>query len=550
MSNRYDTVQANRRMALDRLRVARILSGIGALALVIAVIAFLLQRDITPLVLLGLVIGMIGIGLWTILAPNDLRSVISGRQALYGTNSIFTSILFAGIIAVVYTLSTNLGLVADLTAVHYYSLKADSVAAVKQLDRPLVITAFYSSSRLSDQALDMPILNMYKDAAPDKIRLVIVDPDEQPLKARSFGLNGSFGIYISTLDQRGDPDLNNTVLVDSPYAREPQITQAILKLQARGKYRVLFTIGHNEIGTDIEKKEDAYAIRAGMEKVGILTGVIDLRTQDIPQDTAAIVMLRPEIDLQQAEVNRIAQYMANGGRLLVMAQPAYRGQIQFMVPADSPMAKYLWETWGIRPQNDIVYDPKSFVDDPYRVLAARVSQHPVMNRDIAGTTQVRPLLTLAQSWEIAKDGRPNVQVSPLILTSDQAVGKVNVRKIAANPDDPNNQKAEAGDVTGPLTMAAAAENTRNNARLIVVGAGDWILNDVVVTFDGEILWTNMIDWLTHYLSDISVKPVVSQLPLIVDASLLNVVAVITLVVLPGVVLLAGAVVWWDRQRRQ
>ncbi|MCC7447389.1 MAG: GldG family protein [Anaerolineae bacterium] len=549
MSNRYDTVQPNR-LALNRLRVARILSGIGALALVIAVIAFLLQRDITPLVLLSLVMGMVGIGLWTILAPNDLRSVISGRQALYGTNSIFTSILFAGIIAVVYTLSTNLGLVADLTAVHYYSLKADSVAAVKQLDRPLVITAFYSSSRLSDQALDMPILNMYKDAAPDKIKLAIVDPDQQPLKARSFGLTGSFGIYVSAQDQRGEPDLNNTVLVDSPYARETQITQAILKLQARGKYRVLFTIGHNEIGTDVEKKEDAYAIRAGMEKVGILTGTIDLRTQDIPQDTAAVVMLRPEIDLQQAEVNRIAQYMANGGRLLVMAQPAYRGQIQFMVPAESPMAKYLWETWGIRPQNDIVYDPKSNVDDPYRVLAARVSQHPIMNRDTAGTSQVRPLLTLAQSWEIAKDGRPNVQIAQLILTSDEAVGKVNVRKIAANPDDPNNLKAEAGDVTGPLTMAAAAENTRNNARLVVIGAGDWILNEVVITFDGEILWTNMIDWLTHYLSDISVKPVITQLPLIVDASLLNVVSVITMVVLPGVVLLAGAVVWWDRQRRQ
>lgn len=538
------------RLLLDRLAVARLSSGIGGIGLVVAVLAYLLQHDITALVLLGAVIGIVGIGLWTVLAPNDFRTLISGRQALYGSNSLLTSVLVIGIVAIVYTLTANSGVAADLTSLHYYSLKSDVRSVVQNLQEPVQITAFYNSTRLGDQALDTPVLRMFADAAPDRIKLVFVDPDEQPGVATNFGLVGSFGIYLSALDAQGQPNLQRTVKMKGDYAREPWIAEAILQLEAQGKYRVLFTVGHNEIGTDITRQEDAYAIRAGMEKVGIITGTIDLKNEPIPPGTTALVMLRPERDLEQGEVNKVAEYLANGGKLLLLAKPAYRGQIQFMVSPDSPMAKYLWETWGIRPQNDIVYDPKSYVQDPYRLLAATVAHHPITNRDQAGSVPVRPLMTIAQSWEVDKTPRPDIDVFPLILSSDQSVGKMNVRKVAANPDDKANLTLEAGDLRGPLTMLVAAENKKNSARLIAMGESDWVYNDLITDFDGQYLWTNMIDWLTHYLTNITVNPVSKQLPLIVDSGSLNLVLIVTLIVLPGLVLVAGGFVWWDRLRRQ
>jgi hypothetical protein len=127
---------------------------------------------------------------------------------------------------------------------------------------------------------------------------------------------------------------------------------------------------------------------------------------------------------------------------------------------------------------------------------------------------------------------------------------MNVRKVAANPDDKANLTLEAGDLRGPLTMLVAAENKKNKARLIAMGESDWVYNDLITDFDGQYLWTNMIDWLTHYLTNITVNPVSEQLPLIVDSGSLNLVLIITLIVLPGLVLVAGGFVWWDRLRRQ
>lgn len=554
-SRRRDTAvsaEPPRQSLFDRAAIARISSGVGALALIIGILELLLQRVFTPLSLGALVIGLGGIALWTVLAPGDLQALISGRRALYGSNSLFTSILVLGIVAILYTLTANSGVGADLTQTGLYTLKNDIKTIVANISSPIQITAFYNTSQLDTQAIDTPILRMFSDGAPDRVKLAIVDPDAQPLLAKKFGLQGPSGIFISQLDAQGQPDMTHTVQMQGPFARESAIAESILQLQAKGKYTVLFTVGHSEIGTDIQAKEDAYGIRNGVEAVGIQTGTIDLRNEPIPRGTSAIVMLRPQVDLTQVEVDKIAKYMADGGKLLIMSSPAYVSAIQFMTSPDSPMSKYLWDSWGVRPQNDIVFDPDSNVSNPYRLLAAKVNNtSPITARDAAGTTRVRPMLTLAQSWELKPPGQAgNIDVTPLIYTSDKAVGKLDLPKVAANPDDPANLTSVAGDLKGPLLMAAAFENKDTNARLIVIGDADWIINDVVVTYDGQYLWTNMIDWLTRYLSSITVRPTIQQLPLIVDSASLNVVVLITLVLLPGVVLITGGLVWWDRSRRQ
>jgi ABC-type uncharacterized transport system involved in gliding motility auxiliary subunit len=535
---------------IDRLLLARICCGIGLLALCVAALAYLLEHDLSVLVLVSTIVGIVGISLWTTLAPNDLRTLITGRQALYGSNSIFASVLVIGIVVIGYALASNFPIAADLTEQHYYELKNNADKIVKSLDQPIQITAFYRRTRLTDQDIDAPILNMFRDASASKVKVVVLDPDENLPLSKTLGLVGDFGVFVSYLDDKGQPDPARTEQMLGANATEQWIAQAISKLEAKGKYKVLFTVGHGELGTDILKKEDAYGIRNGLENVGIATDTLDLKNVAIPANTTAIVMLAPQLDLGQGEVDKFHAYLDSGGKLLIMAKPAFQGEIQFMNSPDSPMAKYLWTSWGIRPQNDIVYDPSSYMGDPYRLLAASVNPHPIMSRDASGASQIRPFVSIAESWEINPTPPAGVTIAPLFASSPQSIGKVNLRKVAANPNDPSNLKLEQGDLQGPLWMAAALEDTGKNSRMIVIGDSDWVYNDAITQFDGGLLWTNMIDWLTRYLANVEVQPVTKQIPLIVDQASLNVVIVISLVILPGLVLLAGGLVWWDRSRRQ
>jgi ABC-type uncharacterized transport system involved in gliding motility auxiliary subunit len=527
---------------LSRIRIARVSSGIGAVALTVAVVSLLFSGDVTGLTLVSAVIALIGIGLWMLLAPDDLRALITGRRAVYGTNSLLVSALFAGIVAIVYSLAANTGITVDLTSTGYYSLKGDVRPVVQNLERPIQITAFYNRLLLGAQSQDAPILQMFADANPSMVRLVYADPDEQPVLARSFGLDTSYGVFVSYLNEDGVPDLRSTgtVRVRGDAPNERLVAEAILQLQARGQFNVTFTTGSGELSLD----QDVTGVRDGLANVGIDVQTVDVGSDDIPAGTTALVVLGPRLDFTAEAVARIERYMAGGGKMLLMAEPAYEGAITFMTAEDSPFARYLEDNWGIRPERDILFDPVAYYVSQYYVRPAQyASGHAVVVKDETGTA-AQPLFMISQSWAVASV--PNVQASVLYATSPQAFGKLDLREVAANPD---RAAADEGDLPGPLSLVVAAENTVNGARLLVVGDADWVRDDSIQSFDGQYLWTNMIDWLTQFIERVTIDPVALTLPLNASSADLNVAALITMLVLPAVVLLSGAIVWARRVRR-
>lgn len=533
---------SNRPLSLDRLRVARIASGVGAGALAASGISLAAGGEITTLTGVLALIGIGGLALWMSLAPDDFRSLITGRQAVYGSNSILSSVLVVAITVLVYWLSSGSGVAVDLTSLRYYSLKSDVRPVLQNLSQPIQITAFYTRLNLGAKSAEAPILRMFQDAAPDKVRIVYVDPDEQPLVAQNFNLTESYGIYVSYLLPSGAPDTraNSTVKMRGTFANEKWIAEAILQLQAQGKFKIAFSIGGGEISIDT----DATGIRDGLTNVGIQVGTIDLANQDLNAEVTALVILGRWSDFDEAQTAKIGEYLAGGGKLLLMAEPGYDSRVRLMNSDDSPLAKYLWQTWGIRPHHDIVFDPVSYDTSSYYVRAARYLEgHPIVSKDETGTA-ARPLFVIAQSWEVTD--APNVSAKVIYQTSDEAFGKTNLQEVAANPD---RAVKEITDVYGPLNLVVAAENTVNGARVVVMGDSDWVRNDQIVAFDGQYLWTNLIDWLTNFLERITVNPVSIGLPLNVSGAELNLTNMISVLILPGVVLLTGILIWWRRSHR-
>lgn len=537
---------------LDRLNIARIASGIGAFALIGAILAYLLQNDITPFVVAFALFAMIGIGAWVALAPEDIRALVSGRRAAYGSNTVFITALLIGILTVIFAIAQSTSLAVDFTTFGFYKLKPDIAPVITTLTEPIVITAFYSNRLLTLKSNDRPILKMFQDAAPDRVQIVTIDPDEQPLVARQFGLTQELGIYVSFLDAAGNPDLTRTRQMQGSFATEKQIAEAILELRNRGRYRVLFTIGHGELTTE-GTAPDAAALRISLESIGVLTGTLDLALQPIPADTSALVVLAPQRDFSQETTDKIAAYMAAGGKILICAEPGYTSDYQFMQLPDSPMANYLWTTWGVRPERDIVFDPDTngFVGDPYYIYPTiRDEGEPLIDKDNSGA-EARPLFRIVQSFQIDPNPRPNYAVKPLYASSEQSFGKLDLREAARTP---NAVVKSPTDPAGPLNLMVAARATnatadRQEARLILVGDADWLRTDLISDYDGQALWVGVMDWLTNVIEQVTVRPISAQLPMSVPQGDLNAVAVLTLIILPGLALVGATATWIDRQRR-
>ncbi|MFN7209031.1 MAG: Gldg family protein [Aggregatilineales bacterium] len=546
--------KSQRGLVLNRLSVARWGSAVGATALIVAAMALLAGGELSPVVVIAALIGMGGLSLWMTLAPEDFRSTLTGRRAVYGSNSLLIVLLFIGSVLIVYGMAARSGIAADFTSRGYYTLKANIRPIIQQLSRPIQITAFYSRRLLTNQALEAPILRLFSDAAPDKIRLVYADPDAQPILAGQFGLRSAYGIFVSYLDAEGAPDPNFTVKVltardrlpdlpvEEDYVNERWIAEAILQLEVRGRFRVLFSVGNGEVNLD----NDATGIRDGLQAVGIQVATLDLSREGVPEGTTALIILAPVRDFSQEMADRVAAFLERGGKVLIMAEPAFRSDIRFLQAEDSPLAQYLWRAWGVRPNRDIVFDPLSFNETQYYVRAAQFLEgHPIVQKDQTGSA-ARPLFPIAQSWQLAAEPPSEVSLKSIYTTSPQAFGKLDLREVARNPD---RAIREAADLPGPLALVVAAENQRTGARLLLVGDSDWVTNDLIVAFDGQILWTNMIDWLIGFLERVTVEPAFGQLPLSVPSRDLELTALITVGVLPASILLLGMWVWWRRARR-
>src|SRR5262249_20606344 len=156
--------------------------------------------------------------------------------------------------------------------------------------------------------------------------------------------------------------------------------------------------------------------------------------------------------------------------VIIMTKPPYISNFQFMMLPNSPMRTYLWNDWGIRPQVDIVYDPSSSVGDWYAVEPANASTS--SNIPHSDTGMIQPLFKIANSWEIDKNPRPNVVITPIYSSSDKSYGKTNIQRIAATTNS-GQLSPEPGDLTGPLVLVATGENAQSGGKVVLIGDSLW-----------------------------------------------------------------------------
>lgn len=518
--------------------VGLILAGLGCvatglLAVVQGTVALQLFTPAKPETLtqwLAISAGVLvlGLALYGILDPSSVRRFISGRQAHYGSNALVMSLAFIGILIVVNVLVFQNPKTWDFTEGQIHTLAPQSLQALAALPDKVTALAFFSAQTPSDTAKQL--LDDFKTSSKGKFDFRFVDPNADPVLARQYGVTGD-GKIVLTMGKQNET---------AAFADENTLTQALIRLISPGSRVVYFLTGHGE--PDINGSDAASLSRARQTLEGKNYTVKTLNlaaTNSIPQDAKAVVVAGPTSPLLDQEVTQLRAYVDGGGCMIVLEDPTPFTKVG---TNPDPLASYLTAAWGITLQNDVVIDLTS--NQPFNAISSSYSSTAPITQHMTTVT----IMPQTRSLGIDKSLPANVTVTPLILTSQQSWGETDLSSLQS----PQQISFDAAtDIAGPLTLAASGVNSTTNGRIVVFGNSVFATDKGFDAYANGDIFTNSVDWAAQQTNLINITPRTpvartfnppAQLPFLV-------IMLGSVIVIPGLILVAGISSWMARRRQ-
>lgn len=565
-------------------RLARWSAIVGAVVLLVPLIIYLVEDELNTLGFIALVVGVIGLGFWLIVAPEELRAWLSGRQVYYGTGTVVLIVVVIGLAAVGYSLVEQQNAVQDLTENQLFTISQVSRDTIDQFEGFLTangfsaqIIGFYTREELRERYATRTLLSQFEEESNGVVEVEFIDPDVNPVVAGQY----DFSPLLENVPQSNKLFLtvfaeNEQIVSVEPIrdVDERQISNAMLRVMLAGNFKMYFVVGHlgyNPTGEGNLGLSTAYSV---LPQIGVLVDTLDLSSvESIPDDATAIVIVGPQTPFRQDEVDKIADYIEQGGRMVIMADPPYVDEYETLVSTntflleDSPFSQYLWDEFGIRARENLISDTTAAYANEFTIFVSGIFQdNPIMG----GFPALDILFSLARSIEIVDPiDAENPEVSerqaqyirePMLLTSNDAFGETKLRDV----DVDNLADFDADeDIPGPLFLGVSVRHvddqggSTNLPRVTLIGDAAWLTNQIVNPLDAELgwegnirLWNNIVEWTTQFSEQVDVPPGTRSdlIPLTVNEKEQERIQLVTLVVLPGMILGLGIAVWINRRR--
>lgn len=524
---------------------------IGGAALLIGGIGWLWQGSLDGLAAVSLAVGVGGVLLWAALNPREARALLSGRQARYSTMAILLTFLLVGIIALTYTLVARSSITVDLTQNNRFTLSDETARVLARIERPIQITGFYSPRGLRARQVDDQFFRQYTTASNGLVRVVYIDPEEQPALAQRFGATFDGALFISYLNEDDSVDFSTLARIPRSATQERDVTEAISRLLIAGEITVFFEVSYGGLDPLDGSATGLSGINNGIRESGLITYPLNLVEMlqsgaRLPDDAAAVILPRLTAPFDEAAVAAIDDYMQRGGALFIMADPVFR-EPAFLREGD-PLNTYLWDNYGIRARDQVVVDYAASGETPLDVIGAVVFTDTDIGARLEPETD--PVqFRIARGLEVNNTPPPNVANGRIIMSSPESYGETDWQTLAETNTfdfDP------ASDAPGPLTLVAWAWNQQNDSRVLLIGDSDFATNGQVLAGGNGILFTDGLSWMTGYGERVSFQPqyYTIGLPLVfIDQPTRDTITFVTILLLPGVLLLAAVIVWARRVRQ-
>jgi ABC-type uncharacterized transport system involved in gliding motility auxiliary subunit len=457
-----------------------------------------------------------------LLASAALRLDYGRRVTRYGLNTLVLILLVIGLIAFVEAVSYRHNARLDLTENRRNSLSPQTIQLLKNLTTDVVATAFFRADQPGRKTAE-DLVKQYARYSGGRFTWKMTDPDREPGLARRYNVE-SYGTIVFETKAKSEKVLD---------PEEEKLTNGLVKVTREGRRTVYVIKGHGEAEIGSADRGGFSEAKTAMERSNYeVKELVLAREGKVPADAALVVLPGPRTDLFKPEIDALDAYITNGGKLFLLAD-------SFQAPGLKAFVARL----GINLQDDRVIEVNPigqvFGIGPDVPIVQQYEQHPI-------TSEMRGVMTLFPSTRSMKPGSPGGKFAaqPLARTSAQSWGETDRAALTRGLARPDPQDAK-----GPLTVAAAASSAKS--RIVVFGTSILATNQFLNVQGNRDLFLNAVSWLAEQEDLISIRPKdTKRTPVMLSAQQGQVVFLLPVVVLPGIALVAGIVVFARRRGSQ
>ena len=537
-------------------RILGLLGWLGV-ALVLAALAIRIlksgepewQRWATGLALTGLVCTL----LYMLSQWRDIARSFSGRGARFGSLATASVLVVLAILVAINYLGLRRNKRWDLTAAKQYSLSEQTRSVLRSLERPVSIKVFAESN---DFARFRDRLDEYQYTSK-QVAVEYIDAIKDPRRANQYNVQ-SLGTVVIEYDGRTE-----RVTSDG----EQEITNGLIKVVQGKQSKVYFVQGHGEKNTEGSDRGSYSTIAAALGSDNYAVDKLVLVQQkEVPADATVLVVAGPKTDFLAPEIEMVKAYLARGGKVLFMLDPPDR--------ADSaPLAGItsLLKEWAIEVGNNMVVDVSGigqlFGTNESVPVAAKYNPH-----TITANFNLMTAYPLARSVAPATGETGGKFAQALVETSANSWAETDLKTLMTSGKVERN--LEAGDKAGPVSLAAAVSSPATAAppadgakqgdgagaaakpedapkpetRIVVFGDSDFAANGYLGIPGNRDLFLNTVNWLAQQENLIAIRPKDPEdRRVTLTAGTENLIFWLSVVIIPGVILLAGVQTWWRRR---
>jgi hypothetical protein len=429
----------------------------------------------------------------------------------------------------------------DFTHEKVFTPSPEASDIVRSLNEPVQLVYFFQKENAAGRGI-ATTLELLARLNP-MLAVETVDIDRNPARASSFGVQLYNTAVIVTASHRLQ------VLTTD----DREIALGILRSLRRQQPVVCFATGHGEYDIDnfefhthfegghthnhnaegmalVQMEQHGLGrLRRAIEKLGMEPRKVELRPgRALPQDCAALVDANPRTPHLPAEADLLRAYLAGGGSYMLLVEPDFA--------VEERLAAVIAEA-GARIGSGVIVDPVDhYFTDEQMLAVTKYAPHPV--------TRAQALSFYPGARPVEPVPRDGLRVAALFASNRQSY-------VVQDRARYREEAATALRRSYPFAVAAEGRFAAGAPpfRMIVVGDADFASNSFFPYLANADIVLAGVSWLLREDRLPSLKPPVEVLPTVtLTGAQVRWIFILTVILLPGAVALAGLGVWLWRRR--